>query len=129
MKINNYNIPQLFFVYGTLKKGFGNHRLLQHPSVEFLGEHVTEPNFTMLSVHGHFPAVVTVGDTPIKGELYLVKSNMIKEVLYNLEGFRGKGNPNNFYDTFDIRTKHGYAKMFVFKDKGDYPIIKTGEWV
>lgn len=72
----------IVFVYGSLKKGFGNHRLLE--SSTYLGEAITTPEYTMLNL-GMFPGVVYAGDTPIKGELYVVDSSVLDR-LDQLEG-------------------------------------------
>lgn len=72
----------LVFVYGTLKKGYGNHRLLAQSM--FVGKAITEPNFTMLHLGG-FPGIVQSGDTAIHGEVYRV-SNATLTQLDRLEG-------------------------------------------
>ena len=72
----------LVFVYGTLKRGFFNNRLLQ--DAKFLAECELEGEYAMYSVNGSFPAIVEEeGGTNVHGELYEVKN--INE-LDNLEG-------------------------------------------
>lgn len=120
----------LIVVYGTLKQGYHNHRLLEHPSVTFLGEIVTEPQFTMLN-HGGFPAVMVGGTTPIKGEVYAIKNKEILNNIYSLEGYTGvRDHPNNWYDTLAIQTDWGLAEMFIFKNNNlNLPVVETGEWI
>ncbi len=73
------------FVYGTLKKGFGNHRLLS--GAVFLGQAVTE-EFYALYVSG-IPFVIRDKQvSSIHGEIYLVGQAMLKD-LDNLEGHPG----------------------------------------
>lgn len=71
------------FVYGTLKRGHGNHRLLQ--DAHFLGEFVTENKWTMYSTGG-FPAVVHGDSDYISGEVYEVNDEQFKN-LDRLEGY------------------------------------------
>ena len=70
------------FVYGTLKRGHGNHHLLE--TATFLGVAVTAPEFTMLRLGG-FPGIVRSGETEIKGELYEVDDATLRR-LDRLEG-------------------------------------------
>lgn len=75
------------FVYGTLKKGFGNHRVLGN-SV-FIGEAITvDDSFTMFD--GGFPYVsdrFTDGNQGrIVGELYETDRQTILDALDRLEG-------------------------------------------
>lgn len=76
----------LVFVYGSLKRGFGNHNLLE--GSKFFG--ITETvyrNFRMYPLFGSFPAVTIATDDAfaIMGELYEVESVTMKR-LDVLEG-------------------------------------------
>ncbi len=76
------------FVYGTLKKGFWNNPLLK--GCEFLGNAVTVPTYSMISV-SH--AVITLfpvirpneNGRPVAGEIYTVDDEVL-ERLDRLEG-------------------------------------------
>ncbi|HEY1648622.1 MAG TPA: gamma-glutamylcyclotransferase family protein [Terracidiphilus sp.] len=72
------------FVYGTLKRGCRNHRVLQ--SAVFLGEACTEPVYLMVDC-GSYPGLVRAGDArrgqAIYGELYRVD----EELLAALDAF------------------------------------------
>lgn len=118
----NYN--QLIFVYGTLRKGFYNHRVLGNS--EFVSEFKTEPSFTMVSL-GAFPAVIPKGNTAIEGEIYRVVEEKDMQNINGLEGYRGEGK-NNMYDIHKIQTPHGEALMYVFKDAKGYPVVESGNW-
>lgn len=74
------------FVYGTLKKGCINNYLLEKS--EFLGAGETEESFAMYtSSCGNYPFVIDSQKThPIKGELYCVSNQTIKQ-LDILEGY------------------------------------------
>lgn len=89
----------LVFVYGTLMRGEGNHRLLAGEGACYLGPCETEPAFTMYHLGG-FPAVAPEGDTPIRGELYLVAPEVLA-ALDRLEGHPG------FYTRTTIRLAGG----------------------
>lgn len=60
------------FVYGSLKRGCGLHRILE--GQRFLGDACTTPGFRLYDV-GWFPAMVADPDgIAVKGELYEVDS-------------------------------------------------------
>lgn len=66
------------FVYGSLKSGFGNHRLLEDST--FITEDTTkEKEFNMFSFGG-FPGIVKGGDDAIRGELYEVDDNTMNDL-------------------------------------------------
>ena len=73
----------LVFVYGSLKKGFGNHRLLENSKYIAKGVTVSE-GFDMGSCGG-FPGVTSGGEYRIYGELYEVDDDTF-ERLDTLEG-------------------------------------------
>lgn len=73
------------FVYGTLKNGYGNNRLLLGET--FIGEAVTIPHeYTMID--GGFPYVLLGGVFHIKGELWAVENDDTLLSLDALEGVR-----------------------------------------
>ena len=62
------------FVYGTLKKGNGNHNIFLS-NAKFLSDAVTVDNSYLLYCNGGFPMVVDTKQHDcyhIKGEIYLV---------------------------------------------------------
>lgn len=70
-------------VYGSLRKGFGNNRLLS--SAEFLGDGATIDHFTMHSLGG-FPCIVEDGNCNVAVEVYAVDNDTF-ERLDMLEGY------------------------------------------
>jgi gamma-glutamylaminecyclotransferase len=70
------------FVYGTLMRGFGNHRLLSNSI--FVREARTVPIFEMISLGG-FPAILAGGKTSIVGEVFDVGHATLAQ-LDRLEG-------------------------------------------
>ena len=119
----------IFFVYGTLKHGHGNHGCLgKNP--EFLGEYATEPRYTLFD--GGFPIVERQGVTSIKGELYKVTNAEDVAAVFGLESCvsQKQGDPNNWYDFDEINTETGTAIMFVMS-KGKArrnKILENGIW-
>lgn len=111
------------FVYGTLKKGFGNHRYLE--SSKFLGRVQVRGNMYSL---GGFPVVVLTGKGTVHGEIYEVS----KETLANLD--RLEGYPS-FYNRKQVVTSNGMLAwvyhMSNEKVKDHYPNsppVKGGDW-
>lgn len=107
-------------VYGTLRKGFGNHSLLANKDTEYLGRCKTEPKFTMKSL-GMFPGVYENGGTSITVEVYKINDDVFKRVD-GLEGFP------TFYDRQEINTEFGKAWMYFLKGKTNHPIVTSGDW-
>lgn len=72
-----------YFVYGTLKRGYGNNVVLG--AAKFVGEGTTvSQDFRMLN--GAFPMVFTGGNFGIKGEVFEVDSEQTERNLDRLEG-------------------------------------------
>lgn len=109
------------FVYGSLKKGYGNSRLLAN-SV-FVGEDETVSEDFDLRCWGGFPAVYKGGHTSIKGELYLVDDSTLKSLDY-LEGYP------SFYDRERFRLRSGTCAWMYFIDSGEREgtVCLDGTW-
>lgn len=122
-------MTKLIAVYGTLKKGFGNHRVMGNSKL--LGEHLTPRKFTMHSFGG-FPGITTGGETKILCEIYEVNDPTTLERIYSLEGYSGiRDSERNWYDTLLIKTKWGEAEIFYFKDAAKltgHPTVQSGIW-
>lgn len=85
-------MKSLVFVYGTLKKGQGNHRLLT--GAEYIGKDSLK-NHVIYSLGG-FPGM-TVGDGQVQGEVYEV-DEVILGALDILEGHP------RFYERREVTT-------------------------
>ena len=85
-------MTELVFVYGTLKKGFGNHRLLEN--AHCLGEAYL-PRVIMLDL-GAYPAIIAGGKKEVTGEVYQVDA----ETLARLD--RLEGHPS-FYERRQVK--------------------------
>lgn len=122
--------PVLVAVYGTLKRGEGNNRVMEES--EFLGEVDTAPEFTLYS-WGGFPALVPEGETSVKCEIFRVNDPGTLQRIYRLEGYNGiRGHASNtFYDTMDIPTPWGDAEVFIqdASQNEGHSVIESGNFV
>ncbi len=109
------------FVYGSLKAGFSNHRLLR--TARFVGPERTAPEFTMYSLGG-FPGVVRGGTTAIEGEVCEVDL----ETLAALD--RLEGHPR-FYRRTMVRLE-GEERLETYLLDGEKikgrPVVVSGRW-
>ena len=112
------------FVYGTLKKGFHNHSVLERSNGKFIGKGYTLPIFTMYNL-GHYPAVTLLGNTAIQGEVWEVDDLQHTDWL---EGYP------KFYDrrVISIQMEEGglvEASLYYIKEDHTYKeLIEEGEW-
>lgn len=119
-------MSKLYAVYGSLRKGLGNHRILGES--KFKGEFTTPPNFTMYSLGG-FPGVIEKGNTPITLEVYEVEEIDIESRLDILEGYHGKYYGANLYNKETIETPFGEAFIYYFnRENLPYPVVESGDW-
>jgi len=110
-------------VYGSLRKGQGNHRILE--GSKLLGEQRL-PDFEMFSLGG-FPGI-RKGESSILTEVYEVSGSTLEQ-LDTLEGFR-QGSQNNFYNREEVDTDFGDALIYTLR--GDryhgLPVVEGGDW-
>ena len=78
--------PDLVFVYGTLKRGCGNHGTMQSAGGEFVGQAVTVENFPLV-VDG-LPYLIDFKGCghQVHGEIYRVPDASGWQILDRLEG-------------------------------------------
>ena len=109
------------FVYGSLKKGFGNHPY-HLGKADYLGIAVTLPQYSLFSL-GSYPGVINGGITAIEGELY----DVTDQELASLD--RLEGHPS-YYKREEIETSEGVAWIYLLKsnDYRNIPIIEDGIW-
>lgn len=82
------------FVYGTLKKGYRNHYLLNDST--WLINAVIKG--TLYSIEGvDYPAFIDDNEFLIQGEVYEVDQTVLA-ALDDLEGYLGVNHPNNLYE-------------------------------
>jgi len=109
---------ELLAVYGTLKQGHPNHRVIEDS--EYLGQDTIE-GWAMYSL-GYFPCIV-----PMK-----LSGRIIVEV-YKLESLKSadalEGYPR-FYDRTKVTTKYGEAWVYFMREAPrGAKLIENGEWV
>lgn len=75
------------FVYGTLKHGYSNHRVIDNKDCLFLADAIsTDGHFVMKQTRGGIPVILGTWGTQatdakhVKGELYLVKTPMLRKL-------------------------------------------------
>lgn len=114
------------FVYGTLKSGYGNNRLLQ--GAEYLGEDIVN-GYKMFYSYGtgSFP-VITEADGKIKGEVYKIDPNRHLRDLDALEG-EGRMYHRKTADTNGGHEVHLYVGGSWFDYTQEVPVVNdTHEW-
>lgn len=112
---------KLAAVYGSLRRGFGNNRVLGNS--KFLGEDKTEEEYTMYSL-GAFPAIVPEGNTAIHIEVFEMENDATLTRLDALEGYP------SFYDRKVIETKYGNAYIYFIAGTrwSEDRIVESGNW-
>lgn len=106
----------LVFVYGTLKRGRSNHRLMR--GARLLGTHVTEAVFTLLDLGG-YPAALARGGTAVSGEVYRIPPGLLAR-LDRLEG--------DEYLRVPVPTPWGEAWMYLYRGKRRGRALDSGVW-
>jgi len=107
-------------VYGSLKQGFPNARLLKDQ--EFVGNVHTAPTYTLHAVGKGFPALNPIGDTAVFCEIYDVDDFCLQR-LDHLEGHP------DFYKREQIETELG--RVWIYFGKGQLlegEVITSGNW-
>lgn len=106
----------LLAVYGTLRKGFYNHRLISH--CRFLGE--TKLNGWVMVDVGAYPAIFP-GDSQIVVEVYEIDDKDLTTCDY-LEGFP------SYYNRMLVDTEFGKAWIYFWDSRSDLPLVESGDW-
>jgi len=101
---------KLYAVYGTLKKGHGNHRIINHCKML-----VTTKTPAIYSLYhlGGFPGIKNGGNTEVEIEVYEAPDEMTERRVDMLEGYREGGN-NNLYNKELFNTEFGDAWIYVY---------------
>lgn len=114
-------------VYGSLRQGLHNHRLLEGDT--YIGQFETEPIYSLIDL-GSYPGLLKNGNTPIIMEVYEVDAEKLSR-LDSLEGYRGKDVPSNFYNREKIDSPYGRIFVYFYNKNSDYIrslAIETGDW-
>lgn len=115
---------KLVAVYGSLRKGLYNHRLLEE--ADYLGEFKSEPIFNLYSLGG-FPGLKEGGNTSVVMEVYAVTDREARNVD-SLEGYE-PGQVATFYDKIPINTPFGEASVYTYvRNIPEDRLVKSGDW-
>ena len=108
------------FVYGSLRRyGQLNYYL---DSSEFLGEHLTKPEYTLYSL-GAFPALVEIGTTSVLGEVYEISLD-IRNLLDRVEG-----HPNMYVRTpIELLSKMEVETYLFHYVPYGCDVVISGDW-
>lgn len=130
LPIAGNELPRFIFVYGTLKRGFGNHRLLN--GCDFVGEAKTKAGeFTMIALGG-FPGMIETpkGERPegtVSGEIYEVTDS---EDLRRLDGL--EGHPDWYRRTqVTVYNAEGPVVLDTYvylSARGNEAVVESGVW-
>ena len=116
------------FVYGTLLRGFGNWNWALK-SQTFISTGETLPEYDMVSLGG-FPGVLTGGTTAIKGEVFEVDDEHLRDID-RLEGADRRNPMRGMYRAEHITLADG-TECWTYIFNGDRVItgnlITSGSW-
>jgi gamma-glutamylcyclotransferase (GGCT)/AIG2-like uncharacterized protein YtfP len=123
------NAMEKVFVYGSLRRHEGNHRVLGN----------SEKTAMQASARGRlydtgdgFPAMALIGEGRVYGELYSVTPHILKR-LDTFEGYYGAG-PNNHYErvvqtiTTDTGEMDAYVYIYSVHKVASLTRIEFGDW-
>ena len=120
------NKQKLVSVYGTLRQGNGNHRLLAN--AEYKGTFTSQPVFNLFGKRCGFPKLKNGGNTPVVMEVYAVNDREAANVDA-LEGYT-EGEVPTFYDKQPIETPWGTAGVYIYVgEPSPNTLIETGDWM
>lgn len=125
-----------FFVYGTLRNGFGNYEhLLKGNTIKEIPATIKGKMYSV-SKSGGFPCVVAGNDT-IKGELMYIKEDRYWSVMRNLdilEGYDYKNEQRSMYlrRLKEVTLENGekvLAWVYIWKGEVKKDLyVKSGDW-
>lgn len=123
----------LVFVYGSLMRGFHNHRLLQHDAARYVGRAETQARYTLVDL-GAFPGLLEAGSARVRGEIYDVD----EPTLAKLD--RLEGHPR-FYQRKHVLlarrppplraagvARAVWAYFLPSEEFGHRPLVTSGDW-
>lgn len=115
----------LVLVYGTLKRGYGNHSVLGNS--RFVGEATTRDSTYTLYDLGYYPGLKMSGNNKITGEVYMVDDPEVARNLDYLEGYP------ELYTKADVEVKVNgtiaVATTYVYNHSvSDAEKLEEGSW-
>jgi gamma-glutamylaminecyclotransferase len=120
-----YEKCNLVFVYGTLRKGFGNHSLLEHQTLK--GKALTKYKYVMYA--SGIPFVKSdEAVTPIVGEIYELDGVEALKRLDRLESHPDFYKREVILCTMEDGTEAHAWLYFAQRTYGDEEIVETGDY-
>lgn len=117
----------LIAVYGTLRKGCSNNKVLGDS--DYVGTFESKPIFNMFSVSESFPALKLSGQTSVLFEVYKASDEILKNVD-ELEGYNKDNKSLSMYDRKRIFTPYGESYFYIFEGTTNgMNKINSGDWV
>lgn len=120
---------QLFFVYGTLRRGDDNDITRLKPSPQFIGEATIAGTMYHL---GAYPGVALGGSNRIVGEVYAVSAEL-ETTLDAIESEYPAQPDEYFKRAIRVQVAGQRCDCFVYEINPAYtaskPIIASGDWV
>lgn len=116
------------FVYGTLRWGERNHRLLSDANCV---ARIAYAKGSLIDTAADYPAMYVDSDDVVVGELYEVNDQQFKS-LDELEGFYQPNDPRNHYERIqiEVQTDRGAieAWVYVYQKDRTAETIPFGDW-
>jgi gamma-glutamylcyclotransferase (GGCT)/AIG2-like uncharacterized protein YtfP len=118
------NEPEIYAVYGTLRRGFGNHRIINKEPLKT----ETLAGYAMFT-NGGFPMIIPAKKTnKITIELYEISDVETKIRLDNLEGYH-QGSDSGMYLRRKVFTSKGESWIYIWNRGVDrLELIKSGDF-
>lgn len=132
--LDQIDYPCKVFVYGTLKRNYGNNVILSRGDAEFVGE--ASINGYALYCLGGFPAIKDCDDLErtVHGEVYLVNSKNTMESLDFLEGYIHGAPTQGMYNRIKTNVNiigYGQEECYAYLYNGQVDpdrFIEDGVW-
>ncbi len=129
------------FVYGSLRKGFTNHKYLAES--EYIGEHASVDQFQLIThKNGNYPylldePLVDYPSTIVHGEIYKINSKVLKNIdslesnskIYQRKIYTFINQNNEIIEAWIyILTNYEMTRYIAQKMDKDFVMINSGNW-
>ncbi len=112
-------MDELMFVYGTLKKGYGNHFIMD--GAKYLSEAYIV-GWEMRDLGG-FPAITKSDGGKVHGEMYIVSPQVLKRAD-KLEGYP------SLFNREKVKSDKGFdAWVYYMEHETKSTVIESGRWL